>query len=309
MSLVRQAKTRQTVGDPLSDAKVHAFAPLGQTGTVAAAAEDSRILWITPDGTVSVREYEIPDAEDFPVELFALAALPDGGLLGAGIDAVRRLEPDGDALRVRCAWDLQSRTVTANGVSVAADPSGRMKAAAARERLHLLRDDGTAQTVREEKPYFWGLAASPDGRRLAVGRSDGSVELRSAADLAVEKILPGLSALVLAAAFSPDGAFLAAADDKAKLAVWNLETGETFEVPGWTKIIGLSWFSDSSGFAAAGLSRAVFLFDRDEFREPPFRLGLDQFSPHYIQRAALAGDRTLLLCVEGNGIIPVRLGG
>jgi WD40 repeat protein len=308
MSLVRQAKIRQTVGDPLSDAKVYAFAPLAQGGGVAAASEDSRLVYVAPDGMVNVREYEIPGEDDFPVELFTLAALPEGGLLGAGIDAVRRLEPDGDKLRTVCAWDLQSRTVTANGVSVVADPSGSVMAAAAREYLQLLRGDGSAQTVREEEPYFRGLAASPDGRRLAVGRSDGSVELRSAADLAVEGTLSGLSAVVLALAFSPDGKHLAAADDKAKLAVWNLETGEASEIPGWTKIIGISWFSDSSGFAAAGLSRAVFLFDRDEIREPPFRLALDRFSPQYIQHAALADDRTLLLYVEENGIIPVRLG-
>jgi WD40 repeat protein len=308
MSLVQKAKARQTVGTPLDGPVVWAFAVLPQSRIVAAAKDDSRIAFIDPALSVRIRTYESEDRYGDPVDLTALAALPDGGLLGANFNSVRRFALEEDQLvEIRC-WDLLSEKSTSNSVSIAADPSGRIKAAVAHDYLHLLRDDGSTLSVCEEANYFWGSAASPDGKRIAAGRADGNVELRSAADLSVEQTLPGLSAVVLAMAFSPDGKYLAAADDKAAVAVWNLETQDAVTIPGWTKIIGLFWFSDSSGFAAVGLSRALFFFDLDTLREQPAFFTLDQFNPLYVQRAVLRDDETLFVFVEQNGIAPIRLG-
>jgi hypothetical protein len=97
-------------------------------------------------------------------------------------------------------------------------------------------------------------------------------------------------------------------DDTAISAVWNLETQDAVTTPGGTKFIGLSWFSDSSGFAAAGLSRAVFFSDPAAPREKPDFFTLDRFHPRCVQRAVLRDDETLFVSVEQNGIVPVRSG-
>ena len=69
-----------------------------------------------------------------------------------------------------------------------------------------------------------GLALSPDGRTLALGNSDGAVDLIDAATLQPRASLPALQGFVAALAFSPDGRVLAAAGQRGEVALFDART-------------------------------------------------------------------------------------
>lgn len=69
-----------------------------------------------------------------------------------------------------------------------------------------------------------GLALSPDGRTLAVGNSDGAVDLIDAATLRPQASLPALRGFVAALAFSPDGRVLAAAGQHGEVTLFDART-------------------------------------------------------------------------------------
>ena len=69
-----------------------------------------------------------------------------------------------------------------------------------------------------------GLALSPDGRTLALGNSDGAVDLIDAATLRPRASLPALHGFVAALAFSPDGRVLAAAGQRGEVALFDART-------------------------------------------------------------------------------------
>ena len=69
-----------------------------------------------------------------------------------------------------------------------------------------------------------GLALSPDGRTLALGNSDGSVDLFDAVTLRPQGSLPALRGFVAALAFSPDGRVLAAAGQHGEVTLFDART-------------------------------------------------------------------------------------
>ena len=69
-----------------------------------------------------------------------------------------------------------------------------------------------------------GLTLSPDGRTLALGNSDGTVDLIDTATLRPRATLQALHGFVGALAFSPDGRVLAAAGQRGEVALWDART-------------------------------------------------------------------------------------
>ncbi|MEO0869171.1 MAG: pentapeptide repeat-containing protein, partial [Cyanobacteria bacterium J06642_11] len=69
------------------------------------------------------------------------------------------------------------------------------------------------------------VAFSPDGRRLAIGESNGSVQVWDIATSQVVLLCTGHSREVLSVAFSPDGKRLASAGDDKTVKLWDSETG------------------------------------------------------------------------------------
>lgn len=308
MSASKTAIGRHTVELALQDKDVHAFAVIPETRVVVAAKGGAQVAFIDDTPRVEIRTHDSVDRYGDPIELTALAALSGDTLLAASFSSARQYKIEAERLLETHVWDLLSSSSTGNSVGVAADAAGRVKAAVAYDYLHLLRDDGTSVHVHEPDNCFWGVTVAPDGRYVANGRVDGTVELRNPADLTVARTLPGLSACVLTLAFSPNGRYLAAGDDSAQLLVWDLAANESIVIPGWTKLIALLWFSDSSGFVTMGLSRELYFHDLETLREDPVSLALPEYSPSYIQHAILRDDETLFAFIEEHGIVRVRFG-
>ena len=69
-----------------------------------------------------------------------------------------------------------------------------------------------------------GLALSPDGRTLALGHSDGTVDFLDAQTLRRRRSVQALRGFVGAIAYSPDGRLLAVAGQRGQVTLWDART-------------------------------------------------------------------------------------
>jgi len=156
---------------------------------------------------------------------------------------------------------------------------------------------------------FYGVAASSDGRFVANGRSDGLLEVRDSKSLSVVRAFKALDSPVLALAFSPDGRYLAAADDSVECALVDLESGASRSIYAFSKVLDFAWLSDSKGFVAVGISRAFAAFAVDELDEPKLEIRREDMGNRYFMGGALVGDDLLAIVVEDRGILLASLTG
>jgi WD40 repeat protein/serine/threonine protein kinase len=78
----------------------------------------------------------------------------------------------------------------------------------------------------DQGSHLYGLAVSPDGRRLAGGGSDGQVKLWDVATGKELRTLRGHTDQVRGLAFSPDGSRLASAAWDGRVIVWDVSSGK-----------------------------------------------------------------------------------
>jgi WD40 repeat protein len=209
----------------------------------SAGADGTLRRWSWRTGTPAVQETVITGAvSTVPGErqspLYALAISPDGSRLAAAGE-------DGDvalwqtSAELADAITLQGHTGAVN--TLAFSPDGRQLASAGNdgtvriwsskdgEQLALL-DAGESSALAN---FINLVVFSPDGKWLASGSSDGSVRLwrvpgqagtaQVQANPAVTAIpLLGHAAAVNALAFSPDGNWLASADDGGEVRLWSV---------------------------------------------------------------------------------------
>jgi len=79
------------------------------------------------------------------------------------------------------------------------------------------------QMVRPDGNYIWGMAISPDGKWLAVGRNNGRVDVLALQPLRLVHSYRGHHDNTQALAFSPDGKTLAAGSNDDTIKIWNIE--------------------------------------------------------------------------------------
>lgn len=109
------------------------------------------------------------------------------------------------------------------------------------------------------------VAFSPDGARLASGSSDGTVRVYDPRDSnLLLRIFGARLGPVMAVALTPNGRQVAAADDLGRIAIWDLDTGDTV---GFWETYGVQYTSlafnplNGAQLAAASRDGAVYLWD------------------------------------------------
>lgn len=109
-------------------------------------------------------------------------------------------------------------------------PGGRIVALAERKDVVLWApEDGTvSRTFRHDAPVR-AVAFSPDGRTLAAGSSDATIQLWDVADGTLEATLTGHQGPIETVSFSPSGGFIVSAARDGTARVWNRE-GEQIQV-------------------------------------------------------------------------------
>lgn len=202
-------------------------------GMLAAACADGSVHELLPDGGSAPTGHHAGGA-------CAVAYAPDGTLASAGEDGRVAIGP------------VPGRPAGAGWVELLAwSPDGARLASAVGRRIQIWSPDGE---LVAESPELAAtvecLAWSPDGLVLAAGGHGGASFLDRAAEPVRRLQWTGV---VLAAAYSPDGARLACGMQDLSVWVWDVRTETAVTMDGYArKVRELSWASDGVRLATGG---------------------------------------------------------
>lgn len=230
--------------------------PDGQTVLVG-FTNGSMVLIAVDDGEI-VQEFTRLDNS-----VVGLSFLGNGTQFAvAGSDDVLRLW-DSVTGRQTHTFDVDA-TITA----FAADPrSSSVSTGIANNTLRIWDIGGSLELKRTSEGFIAGVAISPDGSRAAIsGVAAGTVRIRDAqtGELIQDLVLPGVTDLVAAITFSPDGARLAAITTSGTLSLWNPQTLElirTVNTQHTGFVLTLAYSHDGSLLATGSSDRKINLWD------------------------------------------------
>jgi WD40 repeat protein len=239
---LRHLTTVAAPGGRTDDGPALAFQPAG--GGLAVATADHRVAFLDPAGRPAPR----PPIEGGPAQAHGLAVDRRGRRLAVGWDdgrvdvfdgeatapvrsfttgdpRVLALSPDGrwlaltgadGTLRLHATDRPDPPTALGSSrhpiLALAFSPDGRSLAGASRDHTATIWDLDRRQarlTLRGHKEKVTGVAFSPDGDLIATTSDDHTTRIWEAHDGQAVTVLPG-PWFMKAAAFSPDGRFLAA---------------------------------------------------------------------------------------------------
>jgi len=211
----------RTFPTPFDRAAALSFSPDGQF--LASGHLNANRVWHIPSGVLA-REIRLTGAETR-----ALSFFPDGQtLLSGGNDSTLRLW--------RWNEETNARRIGGHSAPLTAtlfSPDGQYIASSDSDSVICLRRADTGDLIRCTRAldeYTTAhLAFSPDGQLLAaVSELPGfrnRIRIVRVSDGATVFLIEPPTSRILSAAFSPDGMYLAAGDDKDGLYIWRLEDG------------------------------------------------------------------------------------
>jgi WD40 repeat protein/serine/threonine protein kinase len=228
--------------------------------------QTGRVMGVTERGTVVQREIG-GRAEWTPVPtaaaLTVLTYSPDGACLaGAGVDrSLQLLRPESGKLQLMVPTE---HTDKITGLAVA---SGQERlATSSLDHTFCVRHRDTGKVVFQSPPLEGPLhvvAFELQGKRLAVGGSDGLLQVWDLEGRADPLTLKGHEHDVTGVAFSPDGRWLASSGADARVLVWDARTGkEVCRFLGHIgTVAGVAFSRDGNRLASAGSDATVKLWD------------------------------------------------
>jgi WD40 repeat protein len=258
--------------------------------TSAAFLDDATLASGEADGVARVWPVPGPGLGGFADSVFALDWSADGRVLAVGPGS-----KDGTV----SLWRVDGKSATPLGTPIS-NPVG-------------------------EAAFSGSAALTPDGRTLAVGRTDGSVRVWDVSDpqrpVAVEPPLSGSTGLVEQLTTSPDGATLAVSSDDGTVRLWDLREPTAPRplrtLTGPTNYVFAAAFSpDGRIVAGASADKRGYLWDLARPGEAPAAV-LDgatsyayspAFSPDGATLAIGSADKTVRLWDVRRPDHPVPLG-
>jgi WD40 repeat protein len=124
-------------------------------------------------------------------------------------------------------------------------------------------DGGHVFTYRGHTDTVFGIAWSPDGRRIASGSVDKTVQIWDASNGHHLFTYTGHTDVVLGVAWSPDGRRIASGSSDKTVQVWDASNGHhLFTYIGHTEgLIGVAWSPDGRRIASASWDKTVQVWD------------------------------------------------
>ncbi len=144
------------------------------------------------------------------------------------------------------------------------------------------------------------VAISGDAKEVAVGAKDNSIHILNlnGNELSEGKTLAGHRGFLTALTYSPDGKWLASADQNRDIFVWDRAT-YTLKVEGWVfhnaRVTSLAWSSDSKFIVSGALDSHVYVWN---VAEP---------SKHIAIKTANRGGVNSVLWVDNNTVASAGL--
>lgn len=116
-------------------------------------------------------------------------------------------------------------------LAVALSPDGSHAAAATVGSMTIwARDPSAIRELAVSDGTYYGLAFSPDGRTLALGRDDGTVRLWEMPEARERAVLRDATGWVHALSFAPDGKLLVTGSDSGRVVLWDAISGTRLRV-------------------------------------------------------------------------------
>ena len=272
-SVLVSTSSGQVMSWPSQGGPVEASVHVGQYAGGVAAASDGRLIVLAEHTLEQLDPTNGRLLQRGPQIGLDVWSLMEGGrVVVAAAPAPGYVSPT-DVL----VWRLGSSRVSAQRVRIGAAavgvaPCGPNAACVLTDSERLVRirlSDGAVEAGLKLPPGTFnsnldldGLAASPDGKTVAVANADGTVRLVDARTGHVARELGGASQVPRVLSFSPDGSQVAAADFSTVL-VWRTDRGglpERYDVHGGLVRTG-AWSRDGSTLATGSADGTVVLSD------------------------------------------------
>jgi WD40 repeat protein len=240
-------------------AQTVAFSPDGRTVAAGGLLEDE--VWLFDARTQ--RQIGQPIQLGSPASVFSVAFSPDSRTLAIGtMSSTAQLW---DVATRRRVWQAPTPAggAAADTDAVAFSPDGSRLASVSNGTVHLLNTATSQPTGKPLGSDVGVVAFSPNGKLLAAGNGDGSIQLWNPATGGQLGIpITGHAARVESLAFSPNGTTLASGSDDGTARLWDTTMERSPTLPGTAGLSSfVSFLSDGSTLATTTADDTVQLWN------------------------------------------------